>query len=187
MLSKRFYFDRHDVSERDMQRKVFLVVTCSRTWNCRCSKLSLLQRCKTPSVLDVAKYWSSGPLNTRSLICIIHKQKVRERPYKNIRQGSMLGFFLWFKFHSSMTKQKWGVYNTKTAIIISELPDTHSSFMNSEPIPYLLVWPWFSKRWIQCKIVLWTAWWFRHWIVLFIVLNGTYITLFLPNLLCLGS
>ena len=52
----------------------------------------------------------------------------------------MFGLNLWFKFHSSMTKQKQGVYN-KMAIYISDLPDTYSSLMNSEPIPYLLVWP----------------------------------------------
>ena len=51
-----------------------------------------------------------------------------------------------------MTKQKRGVYNTKTAIFISELPETYSSLMNSEPIPYLLVWPKFSKRRIHIKL-----------------------------------
>ena len=47
--------------------------TCPWTWNCKCSKLSPLQRCKMPSALHVAKYWSSGPLKVRSLICAHEK------------------------------------------------------------------------------------------------------------------
>ena len=169
-----------------MQQKVFLVITCSRTWNCRCSKLSLLQRCKTPSALDVAKYWSSGPLNTRSLICIIHKQKVRERPCKNIRQRSMFGYICgsncilqWLNKNEVFIIQKLQFYFW-TAWHIFKFDEL---WTNSILVSLALVF----QEVDTYKIVLWTAWWFSHWIVLSIILTKTYTTLFPPNLLCSGS